>query len=192
MYKIPLILSKIYPCLVFSWFKKIRISLMPDLDSVHFHEHNDIFYVNTLQKLNKWDEKKGVSQTSEINYSFVPLFNIAILKIFQSPVTLRIMLRSNGWYGTKVLVRTIIWHIEKNLALKNLLIISKSCSHWNTLEKWTLAYKIGLMWGLGSSVHIVLACQSEGWGFDPRSGHLGCTLEKGALPAISSVHPSCK
>jgi len=77
--------------------------------------------------------------------SFVPLFNIAILKIFQSPVTLRIMSRSNGWYGTKVLVRTIIWHIEKNLALKNLLIISKLCSHWNTLEKWTLAYKIGLI-----------------------------------------------
>jgi len=76
---------------------------------------------------------------------FVPLFNIAILTFFQSPVTLRIMSRSNGWYGKKVLVRTIIWHIEKNLAVKSLLIISKTCSHWKTLEKWTLAYKIGLI-----------------------------------------------
>jgi len=69
MYKIPLILSKIFLCLVFSWFKKIRISLMPDLDSVHFQEHNDIFYVNTLQKLNKWDGKMSISQTYEINYN---------------------------------------------------------------------------------------------------------------------------
>jgi len=45
--------------------------------------------------------------------------------------------------------------------------------------------------GLGSSVHRVLACQSEDWGFDPRSGHFGCTLVKGALPAFSSVHFSC-
>jgi len=77
--------------------------------------------------------------------SFVPLFNIAILNFFQSPVTLGIMSRSNDWYGTKVLVRTIIWHIEKNLAVKNLFNISKSCFHWNTLEKWTIAYKIGLI-----------------------------------------------
>jgi len=45
--------------------------------------------------------------------------------------------------------------------------------------------------GLGSSVRRVLACQSEDWGFDPRSGHFGCTLVKSALPAFSSVHSSC-
>jgi len=70
MYKIPLILSKIYQHLVFSQFKKIIIVLMPDLDGVHFQEHNDIFYINTLWKLNKWDRKNGISQTSEMNYNF--------------------------------------------------------------------------------------------------------------------------
>jgi len=33
-------------------------------------------------------------------------------------VTLRNRSRSNGWYGTKVLVRIIIWHIEKDLVRK--------------------------------------------------------------------------
>jgi len=45
--------------------------------------------------------------------------------------------------------------------------------------------------GLGSSFYRMLACQSEDWGFDPRSGHFVCTLVKGALPAFSSVHSSC-
>jgi len=36
----------------------------------------------------------------------------------------------------------IIWHIEKDVVVKSHYIISKSCSHWNTLEKWTLPYKI--------------------------------------------------
>jgi len=36
----------------------------------------------------------------------------------------------------------IIWHIEMDVVVKSHYIISKSCSHWNTLEKWTLPYKI--------------------------------------------------
>jgi len=50
----------------------------------------------------------------------VPLFNIAILKFVWSPVTLRNGPRSNGWYGTKVMVGIIIWHIEKDLVVKSL------------------------------------------------------------------------
>jgi len=68
MYESSLILSKVYLCLVFSSFKKIWISLMPNLDSVHFQEHNDMLYVNTLQILNKWDGKRSISETSEIKY----------------------------------------------------------------------------------------------------------------------------
>ena len=36
-----------------------------------------------------------------------------------SAVTLRIMSRSNCSHGTKVLVRTIIWHIEKDVVVKS-------------------------------------------------------------------------
>jgi len=41
------------------------------------------------------------------------------------------------------MVGWIIWHVEKNFVVNSLYITSKSFSHWNTLEKWTLAYKIG-------------------------------------------------
>jgi len=37
--------------------------------------------------------------------------------------------RSNGWYGTKVVTGIIILHIEKDLVVKSLKIISKSSSH---------------------------------------------------------------
>jgi len=37
--------------------------------------------------------------------------------------------RSNGWYGTKVVAGIIIWHIEKDLVVKSLKIISKFSSH---------------------------------------------------------------
>jgi len=39
-------------------------------------------------------------------------------------MTLRNESRSNGWYGTKILVRIIIWHIEKDLVGKNFKITS--------------------------------------------------------------------
>jgi len=37
--------------------------------------------------------------------------------------------RSNGWYGTKVIVGIIIWHTEKDAVVKSFYVISKSCSH---------------------------------------------------------------
>ena len=52
-------------------------------------------------------------------YSFVPPLNIAILYFVQFSVTLRMMSRSNCLYGTKVLVRTIIWHIENDAVVKS-------------------------------------------------------------------------
>jgi len=50
--------------------------------------------------------------------TFVPLFNIAILKFLLSPVTLRMMSRSKGWYETKVMVGLINWHIQKDVVVK--------------------------------------------------------------------------
>jgi len=52
--------------------------------------------------------------------SYVPLFNIAILKLRWSHVTLRIRPRLNGWYGIKVMAGMIIWHIEKDIVVKSL------------------------------------------------------------------------
>jgi len=67
--------------------------------------------------------------------SFVRLLNFDHVKIKMAAVTLGNWSRSNGLYGTKVLAGIIIWHIEKDLVVKRLQIISKSCSHLNTLEK---------------------------------------------------------
>ena len=53
------------------------------------------------------------------NYSFIQTFNIAILNFLQYSVTLRMMSRSNCLYGTKVLVKTIIWHFEKDAVVKS-------------------------------------------------------------------------
>jgi len=52
--------------------------------------------------------------------TFVPVFNIAILKFLSSSVTLRMMSRSKGWYETKVIVGLIIWHIQKDVVVKTL------------------------------------------------------------------------
>jgi len=43
--------------------------------------------------------------------------------------TLEMGSRSNGWFGTKVIVGIIIWHIEKDVVVKILYSISKYCSH---------------------------------------------------------------
>jgi len=50
-------------------------------------------------------------------------------------VTLKKVSRSKGWYGREVMGGILIWHIENGFAVKNIKIISKSCSHWFTLEK---------------------------------------------------------
>jgi len=51
---------------------------------------------------------------------FVQLLNFGHVKIERAAMTLGNGSRSNGWYGLKVMVEIIIWHIEKNLVVKKL------------------------------------------------------------------------
>ena len=61
--------------------------------------------------------------------------NIGKATFQMTSVTLRIGPRSNSWNGKKVIVEVIICHIEKEDVVKNHYIMSKSCSHSNTLKK---------------------------------------------------------
>ena len=63
------------------------------------------------------------------------LFKSAKFIISMAAVTLRRMSRSNCSHGAEVLVRTNIWHIDKDLVVKSHSMIGRSCSHWNTWEK---------------------------------------------------------
>ena len=62
-------------------------------------------------------------------------FKCAQFRIYMAAVTMRMMSRSNCLYGTKVLVKTNIWHIEKDLVVKSHSMMGISFSHWDTLEK---------------------------------------------------------
>jgi len=50
--------------------------------------------------------------------SFVGLLNFDHVKIEMAAVTLGNGSRSNGLYGSKVIIGIIIWHIEKDLDVK--------------------------------------------------------------------------
>jgi len=56
----------------------------------------------------------------ESRVSFVGILNFDHVKIKMAAVTLGNGSRSNGWYGTKVLVGIIIWHTEKDHVVKSL------------------------------------------------------------------------
>jgi len=60
---------------------------------------------------------------------FVQLLNFDHVKIEMAAVTLENGSRSNGWYGSEVMVGIISWHTEKDLVVKRLKIISKSFFH---------------------------------------------------------------
>jgi len=51
---------------------------------------------------------------------FVPWLKFNKVNFHMAAVTLRKGSRSNHWYGTKVMLCTIIWHIEKDLVAKRL------------------------------------------------------------------------
>jgi len=59
----------------------------------------------------------------------VPYLKFDKVNFEMAAVTLGNGSRSNGWYGTKVVTGIIIWHIDKDLVVKSLKIISKFCSH---------------------------------------------------------------
>jgi len=56
----------------------------------------------------------------ESSVRFVRLLNFDHVKIEMVAVTLGNGSRSNGWYGSKVIVGIIIWHTEKDLVVKSL------------------------------------------------------------------------
>jgi len=73
-----------------------------------------------LKQLNYVNKMCKIIILPDSRVRFVRPLNFDHLKIKMAAVTLGNGSRSNGWYGSKVMVGIIIWHIDKNLLVKSL------------------------------------------------------------------------